>query len=516
MENNLKKSTLTKIITFAVTMRNLKLPAFICMIMLSVSTLAQASSVGSELHRTIERRSMDPNDFLNVLERFSSFMPVMNMQERYIFIETSSLVYSCELNDKNLALSKIKWFKQKFLNNRNKKEMEMFCNILTGKIHLCYGQNIDLAVKSFEKALSDVCAGSKIEDKNEETVQLYCEALTKKGNHYKALNYLLRLLNDVYQNKKENRKAEIIRHIALTFSKLNKPDSCLNYLNKSIEIALNNKDDENISRTALELGIFWLNKGKFSDALTYLNEAFKRIHHLENHSQRLILCKSIGKLYLSKENSEKALFFRELEFNYADSIKIAEKIKSDAVHHYELTKKRERQLEIQEAYHQVSTQMKWGIIIGLLTVIFVIWTSFRLKKNSSKHSNTSRGLSEIMTKLNGTELASNPEKEKMIEELIIDLRAKSSLQKWDDFEKSFDTEFPDFLTKLKEAHPKLSLNERKLCMCLSRNLTTKEILPLTGQNAHAVNIARGRLRKKLGIDHREISIPEYLDQFLQR
>jgi DNA-binding CsgD family transcriptional regulator len=44
-------------------------------------------------------------------------------------------------------------------------------------------------------------------------------------------------------------------------------------------------------------------------------------------------------------------------------------------------------------------------------------------------------------------------------------------------------------------------------------MSTREIAAITGQTAHSINIARGRLRKKLKIDHTEIQISDFLSQF---
>jgi hypothetical protein len=492
---------------------NLKFFAFICMIILSMASIAQVSTLGLELQRKIDNRPEDPNDFLRVLERFSAYLPVMKSQEQCSYIETISLVYGCELRDPKQAFEKIQWFRNTFIKGKKQKEVGVFCDILLGKIHLCSGNNAAYAVKSFERALPEINNENTINGTNRETVELYCKSLINAENYYSALKFLQRILHEVHDEKTKKREAEILRNIAMAFDKLAKPDSCIYYLNRSLSKSLNANDNYNSCQSAFELGIFCKKNGKINDALIHLIQAFRKIDHLDNHAQRLTLCKSLGNLYIEEGNSEKALFFKDLEFKYADSIKREEKIKSDDIHAYELNRKRKHQLEAQNAFNEVSNQMKWAVFLGLSMLIFLAWITSRLKRKSPKPNESSIELNELVEKLKRTELESPDEKEKIIEELISDFKTKFSFQKWEDFERSFHSEHPQFLIKLNEAYPKLSSNEQKLCMCLSQNLTTKEISPLTGQNAHAINIARGRLRKKLGIDHKVMPIPEFLSHF---
>jgi len=48
-------------------------------------------------------------------------------------------------------------------------------------------------------------------------------------------------------------------------------------------------------------------------------------------------------------------------------------------------------------------------------------------------------------------------------------------------------------------YPKLTPTEVKLCVLLRLNLNSKEIAAITFQNSHSVDIARYRIRKKMGL-----------------
>ena len=74
-------------------------------------------------------------------------------------------------------------------------------------------------------------------------------------------------------------------------------------------------------------------------------------------------------------------------------------------------------------------------------------------------------------------------------------------QIWNDFESRFENAFDSFYNILLERFPTLTSNERKLCALIRSGLSSKEISILTFQNSHSVDIARYRLRKKLGLSN---------------
>ena len=70
-----------------------------------------------------------------------------------------------------------------------------------------------------------------------------------------------------------------------------------------------------------------------------------------------------------------------------------------------------------------------------------------------------------------------------------------------------------FLQHLLEVHPKLTVNERRLCIFLHHNLSSKEISAITHQSVDSINKARTRLRRKLGLMGEDTTIQEYLSKF---
>ncbi len=79
-------------------------------------------------------------------------------------------------------------------------------------------------------------------------------------------------------------------------------------------------------------------------------------------------------------------------------------------------------------------------------------------------------------------------------------------------EKEFDLVHNDFMKRLGEKYPDLSLNERMMCAYLKMNLSTKEIAPLLNISVRGVETIRYRLRKKFDLE-RDDNLTEFLNGF---
>lgn len=77
------------------------------------------------------------------------------------------------------------------------------------------------------------------------------------------------------------------------------------------------------------------------------------------------------------------------------------------------------------------------------------------------------------------------------------------------FEEQFDLVHNNFIKKLKERHPDLTVGELKMCAYIKMNLASKEIAPLLNMSVRGVETLRYRLRKKIRLE-REDSLTEYL------
>ncbi len=82
-------------------------------------------------------------------------------------------------------------------------------------------------------------------------------------------------------------------------------------------------------------------------------------------------------------------------------------------------------------------------------------------------------------------------------------------ENWEQFSHHFDKVHTDFLVVLKSRYPALTASELKLCAYLRMNLSNKEIAQLVNISTRGVEIARYRLRKKLGLS-KEMNLFDFL------
>lgn len=84
-------------------------------------------------------------------------------------------------------------------------------------------------------------------------------------------------------------------------------------------------------------------------------------------------------------------------------------------------------------------------------------------------------------------------------------------QEWKEFEVRFEEEHSKFRETLTIMHPDLTPNEIKLCSFLRLNMSSKEISEITQQSVRALETARSRMRKKIGLS-RSNNLVQYLHE----
>jgi len=94
----------------------------------------------------------------------------------------------------------------------------------------------------------------------------------------------------------------------------------------------------------------------------------------------------------------------------------------------------------------------------------------------------------------------NAQNKKLIYSLIENTNKQLNENAWENFEQQFEMVYSGFYTSLSALFPTLTPNDRKLCSLLRMNLSSKEIANLTFQEPGSVDVARYRLRQKLGLD----------------
>jgi len=103
----------------------------------------------------------------------------------------------------------------------------------------------------------------------------------------------------------------------------------------------------------------------------------------------------------------------------------------------------------------------------------------------------------------------NSASKKIIFELVGHTNTQLNKNAWENFEQQFSQVFPEFYTMLAKKFPNLTANERKLCSLLRMNLSSKEIANLTYLEPNSVDVARYRIRQKLGLE-KDANLVSYL------
>lgn len=88
---------------------------------------------------------------------------------------------------------------------------------------------------------------------------------------------------------------------------------------------------------------------------------------------------------------------------------------------------------------------------------------------------------------------------KIIRSIISKLLDKSTERVWSEMEVCFERVHIGFYQRLLGQIPELSLRERRLCAFLRLNMTSKEIASITFQSVNAIDVAKHRVKKKIGI-----------------
>ena len=83
---------------------------------------------------------------------------------------------------------------------------------------------------------------------------------------------------------------------------------------------------------------------------------------------------------------------------------------------------------------------------------------------------------------------------------------------WQKFQHNFDLVYDDFLKRLGEKFPSLSLSDKRICAYIRMDLGSKDIAPLLGMTVRSVEMTRYRIRQKMGLT-REDNLTAFLQKF---
>jgi DNA-binding CsgD family transcriptional regulator len=270
-------------------------------------------------------------------------------------------------------------------------------------------------------------------------------------------------------------------------------------------------------------------------SLEYANQAFVLA---ESYSILKDIYNSAGllsKIYLKQNMIDSVLKYDTLKLIMKDSLDIGYKVSEmeQLEMKYELEKTELEYNRLRERDYLLLMNIVGALFTLLIILAFIFYRSrtrskyVRLEKQKIEEELASKNkemtanvvslmkrnetLIKISSKLIKLENKLVKDENKIIiNKIAHDLRETTNEVVWKEFDLRFKQVHADFYSRLQGKFPDLTSNELRLCAFLRLNMTTKEISQLTGQSINALEAARYRLRKKLGISNEQVDLYTFL------
>jgi tetratricopeptide (TPR) repeat protein len=368
---------------------------------------------------------------------------------------------------------------------------------------------------------------------SDKALQVYMKGLmmSQKVNDASAMGNLYTNIGKAYQLRKQYSLAET-------------------NLEEAYRIRKEQNDQYGITRSIGHLGSLYLELGDLKKAQEFLEKSLAGAEEIRSLDTQASTAEVLYEVYEKQGDYKKA--FEMLRFQKAlnDSLKndrVAKRL-VEVEMKYQLEKKqREETLarEKRELWYFIGA----GLLIAITVIAVLLLFLQRIRANNEKLQKDNLALANMHLTLEKKTLEENLEyknkelttnvmylmkKNEMlievserlmevkrnarkddqdrIQRIILELNTAKDNDVWEEFEVRFNHVYNDFYERLTTRFPNISPNDRKLCAFLRLNMSSKEICAITRQTPNSLNVARARLRKKLGLDNSEISLVSFLEQ----
>ncbi|MBK7028315.1 MAG: tetratricopeptide repeat protein [Bacteroidales bacterium] len=386
-----------------------------------------------------------------------------------------------------------------------------------------YSQSVKLAREINSKEgiasnLNNVAKVYNVQKEYKKALNQYSEALKinqSTGNrNLEASNYLN--ISEVYSNEGEYNLA-------------------LDYVLKARKIYYEIGNDLRIAKCYFSAASIYLKLGKLNDVIVNADKALLMAR--KQGSQEVVMQAAgiLTETYLQQKDTIKAFRYFQLENRLKDSLSAGERQKTltklELQYQFE---KNEQKEKIREQRRMVIISIIFLCLIFGIIIIVLIMNHIRLKAKKSllEKENLQQELDfkkkeltlNVMSLMKKNEIFSDISEKLMalakeagsqdtksaIRKIGKELQKGQEDELWKEFTLRFKEVHSDFYNTLLSKYPNLSPNEQKLCAFLRLNMTSKEISELTGQSVSTIEIARHRLRQKLGITNSDVNLITFL------
>jgi tetratricopeptide (TPR) repeat protein len=290
----------------------------------------------------------------------------------------------------------------------------------------------------------------------------------------------------------------------------------------------------------VDLAVVELEEGLVKDATTHALAAKDLSENTGALKTRFLAEKCLADCYEYTGDARQALHFLNHAMQLKDSIYTIEKyrtIEEIEAGFISNELKNENKALTQNSILQkqaIRTKNTMVVLLGICMIfgIALIWLIYKRQKEANRETSRIKQISEQKIEKLSEDLTVKEreltaktvfitQKNQLLEQLIgeleqlksadlssasiyqlqMKLKQELSPNAWKEFELQFNEVHPGFQNRLLEKYPELTPTERRLCTFIRMDMNTREIASLTGHSIKSLEVARTRIRKKLGIPH---------------
>jgi len=329
-----------------------------------------------------------------------------------------------------------------------------------------------------------------------------------------------------------------VLNLAIVNQTLNNYDTAIILYNKALGIFSQLEDETYVAQCLYKMAHYYFETEDFEKSISYASEALKKGRKYGFQTVVLDAAILLRKNYINLHNEEKAYEYAMMQYQVKDSLYMEENITklSNLELQYEFDKKQQEK----NIKQQRKDFMVILVIISLVLVIIIVINIFTRQKIKAKNTLLAKQKLETELDSKNKEFTTNvlylmkknellleiSEKLVQVEKEAVKDETKAALHKiglelkknkekdiWEEFELRFNQVHINFYENLTNRYSDLTSNDLRLCAFLKLNMSTKEISEITGQRVATLEMARSRIRKKLGISKTQVDLVAFLAQF---